>query len=268
MTAAPEGGEQKSLGTVLYTSAGVVLLTVIGVIAFPYVYEPVKPARGSVEYGDYLVEPTLSSACGPGAHRIFYKRRLVTKVSGVTAFSPRNPARLLYNAACAKNGSESGAFYFSGALAAPVQVNPLGMDEPGDWFNLYWSPDDKFVIVPAYGHATLVNLKTGQSLGFLSDLLGSKEAFSSNSQFREWSPDGKKMAAVVLSTCARNDRSLYSESELMEIDPATLTKRYVATISKPDGWGVGEYGWVGKDGSYDLVVDSSVENDSRVYRKR
>ena len=41
-----------------------------------------------------------------------------------------------------------------------MQANPVGMDEPGNWFDSFWSPDDKFVVVPAYGHETLVNLQT------------------------------------------------------------------------------------------------------------
>src|SRR5207248_9736098 len=84
-------------------------------------------------------------------------------------------ARLLYTVACANDGSESGVFYFDGARGARVQVNPLGMDEPGDWFDSFWSPDDKFVVVPAYGHATLVNLQTGQRSDFLSDMFSTKD---------------------------------------------------------------------------------------------
>src|SRR5207302_162777 len=99
---------------------------------------------GGAPHADYMVEPTLLSACAPDAHRIFYRDRLVTKVARETTFSPRNPARRLYTVACANDGSESGVFYFDGARGAPVQVNPLGMDEPGDWFDSFWSPDDKF----------------------------------------------------------------------------------------------------------------------------
>jgi hypothetical protein len=134
----------------LYAAAGAALLLVIGAIAFPSVYEPWWPARGSVQHEDYMVEPTLRSACSPDAHRIFYKGHVVTKVAKKITFSPRNPARLLYTAACANDGSESGVFYVDGALGAPVQANPSGMDEPGDWFNQFWSPNDKFVVIPAY----------------------------------------------------------------------------------------------------------------------
>src|SRR5256885_15027500 len=94
---------------------------------------------------------------------------------------------------------------------APVQVNPLGMDEPGDWFDSLWSPDDKFVVVPAYGHATLVNLQTGQRSDFLSDMFSTKDDLFSGVQFRGWSTDGKKLAGVISSTSMREDPSLFPD---------------------------------------------------------
>jgi len=148
LSAMRQSGSQQQVRTSLYVVAGAALLVVVGAIVFPWVYKPWRPAKGSVQHADYMVEPTLRSACAPDAHRIFYRDRLVTKVARETTFSPRNPARLLYTVACANDGSESGVFYFDGARGAPVQVNPLGMDEPGDWFDSFWSPDDKFVVVP------------------------------------------------------------------------------------------------------------------------
>ena len=267
LPARQQSGNQKQVRRSLYAVAGAALLVVIGAIVFPWVYEPWRPAKGSAQHGDYMVEPTLRSACAQDAHRIFYRERQVTKVARETAFSPRNPARLLYTVACAKDGSESGAFYFDGARGMRVQVNPLGMDVPGDWFDAFWSPDDKFVLVPAYGHATLVNLQTGQRSDFRSDLFSAKDAFSSGVHFRDWSPDGKKLAVVISSTYMREDRSLFSESDLVSIDPTTLKDSYVATMRKSDSWNTGEFTWIAKDGSYDLTVDSSLQDDSTVYRK-
>jgi hypothetical protein len=251
----------------LYAAAGAALLLVIGASVFPYMYEPWWPARGSVQHGDYMVEPTLRSACSPDAHRIFYKGHVVTKVAKKITFSPRNPARLLYTAACANDGSESGVFYLDGARGAPVQANPLGMDEPGDWFNQFWSPDDKFVVVPAYGHATLVDLQTGQRSKFLSDLFSTKDAISSDAQFGGWSPDGKKLAVIISSSYMPDDRSLLRESDLVSIDPTTLQDSYVATIRRRDSWNSGEFTWIARDGTYDLAVDSSLQNDPTIYHK-
>jgi hypothetical protein len=169
-----QSGSQKQVRKSLYAVAGAALLLVAGAIVFPWVYEPWWPASGSVQHGDYTVEPTLRSACSPDAHRIFYKQLVVTKVARAATFSPRNPARLLYTAACANDGSEAGVFYFGGAGGMPVQANPLGMDEPGNWFDSFWSPDDRFVVIPARGHATLVNLQTGQRSDSLSDLFSTK----------------------------------------------------------------------------------------------
>ena len=266
LSATSQSGSQEQVRRSLYAVAGAALLVVVGAIAFPWVYEPWCPASGSVQHGDYTVEPTLRSACAPDAHRIFYKGRVVTKVARKITFSPRNPARLLYTVACAKDGSESGVFYLDGARA-PVQANPVGMDEPGGWFDSYWSPDDKFVVVPAYGHQTLVNLQTGQKSDFLSDLFPVKDALASGVQFRGWSPDGKKLAAVVSSTHMRDDRSLFHESDLVSIDPTTLMDSYVATMRKSDSWNAGEFSWTAKDGTYDLAVDSSLQQDGMVYRK-
>jgi hypothetical protein len=267
LSATWQSGSQEQLRRSLYAVAGAALLVVVGAIVFPWVYEPWWPAKGSVQHADYMVEPTLRSACGPDAHRIFYKGRVVTKVARKITFSPRNPARLLYTVACAKDGSESGVFYFDGTRGASVQANPLGMDEPGDWFDPFWSPDDKFVVVPAYGHATLVNLQTGQRSDFLSNLFSTKGAFSSDAQFRGWSPDGKKLAVVISSTYMREDRSLFRESDLVSIDPTTLTDSYVATMRKSDGWNAGQFTWTTKDGTYDLAVESSLQDDAMAYRK-
>ena len=65
----------------------------------------------------------------------------------------------------------------------------------------------------------------------------------------------------------REDRSLFSESDLVSIDPTTLKDSYVATMRKSDSWNTGEFTWIAKDGSYDLTVDSSLQDDSTVYRK-
>lgn len=262
-----QSGSQKQARKSLYGVAGAALLVVVGAIVFPWVYEPWGPASGSVQHGDYMVEPTLRSACSPDAHRIFYKQRVVTKVARAATFSPRNPARLLYTVACANDGSESGVFYFGGAGGVPVQANPLGMDEPGDWFDSFWSPDDRFVVIPARGHATLVNLQTGQRSDFLSDLFSTKDALLSDAQFLGWSPDGKNLAVVIRSTYMRDDRSLLRESDLVSIDPTTLKDSYVATIRRDDSWNAGEFTWIAKDGTFDLAVDSSLQNNPTVYRK-
>jgi len=262
-----QSGSQKQVRKSLYAVTGAALLLVAGAIVFPWVYEPWWPASGSVQHGDYTVEPTLRSACSPDAHRIFYKQRVVTKVARAATFSPRNPARLLYTAACANDGSEAGVFYFGGAGGVPVQANPLGMDEPGNWFDSFWSPDDRFVVIPARGHATLVNLQTGERSDSLSDLFSMKGALASNAQFRGWSPDGKKLAVVISATYIRVDRSLFFESDLVSIDPTTLTDSYVATVRKSDSWNDGEFTWIDKDGTFDLAVDASLQNDPTVYRK-
>jgi hypothetical protein len=156
-------------------------------------------------------------------------------------------------------------FYLDGARGTPVQANPLGMDKPGDWFDSFWSPDDKFVVVPAYGHQTLVNLQTGQRSDFFSDLFPTKRALASGIQFLGWSPDGKKLAVVISSTYMREDRSLLSESDLVSMDPTTLKDSYVAKKRNSD-WNSGEYTWAANDGTYDVAV-SSLQHDATIYRK-
>jgi hypothetical protein len=167
------------------------------------------PAKGSVRHGDYFVEPLSPSAACSGdrhgssgqlAQRIFYQDRLVTAVALLPTFSPHNPARLLYTVPppCARDGTESGTFYSDGVREKPVQVNGLGMYDPPQGFDSFWSPDDKFVVVPsADGHMTLANLQTGQHSDYLSDLFWPKAVFSSHTDFRGWSPDGRKMAVMV-----------------------------------------------------------------------
>jgi hypothetical protein len=65
----------------------------------------------------------------------------------------------------------------------------------------------------------------------------------------------------------RGDRSLFSESDLVSIDPTTLKDGYVATIRKSDSWNTGEFTWIAEDRTYDFTVDSGLQEDSTVYRK-
>jgi hypothetical protein len=83
-----QNGSQKQAQRSLYAIAGAALLVVIGTVIFPFVYEPSGPAHGSLKHGDYVIEPTLRSACGPDAHRIFHQNRVVTKVAREVTVSP------------------------------------------------------------------------------------------------------------------------------------------------------------------------------------
>lgn len=163
------------------------------------------------------------------------------------------------------DGTESGTFYFDGVRDAPVQANPLGMYEAPHDLDGYWSPDDKFVVVPSSsGKSTLVDLETGQRSAYLSDVFEVKGAASSHAAFRGWSPDGKKMAVQISS----RDSSWVSETDLVSVDPTTLTSSYVATLSNTDDWGSGNFTWVRRNGTYDLaVVDSTLQDNPNVYRK-
>src|SRR5215471_6591905 len=58
-----QSGSQKQVRKSLYALAAAALLIVVGAIIFPWVYEPWWPASGSVQHGDYMVEPILRSAC-------------------------------------------------------------------------------------------------------------------------------------------------------------------------------------------------------------
>ena len=51
------------------------------------------------------------------------------------------------------------------------------------------------------------------------------------------------------------------------MDPTTLIDSYVATMRKSDSWNAGEFSWTAKGGTYDLGVDSSLQQDAMVYRK-
>jgi len=179
------------------------LLVVAGAIVFPWVYEPWRPAKAPCNMGTTCGTDVAQRLCS-GRTSHFLQGAPGDEGAREATFSPHNPARLLYTVACAKDGSESGVFYFDGARGAPVQVNPLGMDEPGDWFDSFWSPDDKFVVIPAYGHATLVNLQTGQRSDFLRTCSPRKMPFFRASNFaaghqmeRNW------LSSSLRPTCAR-----------------------------------------------------------------
>jgi hypothetical protein len=38
-------------------------------------------------------------------------------------------------------------------------------------------------------------------------------------------------------------------------------------MRKSDGWNDGEFVWIANDGTFDLAVDSTLQNDSTVYRR-
>src|SRR5436190_18952231 len=96
-------------------SQAVLLALVIGLIACSR-QDPLQPATGSIQHGDFTVEPLLPSSTCSGktgrsskaAQRIFYKNRIVTAVASSPTFSPYNPGRMLFTAACSNDGSESG----------------------------------------------------------------------------------------------------------------------------------------------------------------
>ena len=75
------------------------------------------------------------------------------------------------------------------------------------------------------------------------------------------------MAVVISSTYMRDDRSLFTESDLVSIDPTTLNQSYEATMRKSDSWNAGEFTWIANHRNYDLAVDSNLEHDARLYRK-
>jgi len=237
-----------------------------------------KPAPGSTKLGDYLVEPERPSAsCGIDQHgsvgqltrRIFYKDRLVTAVSFFSFVSPRNPSRLLYSVApaCAADEEHTGTFYFDGRRDAPVHVAVSGTVDSPEKLSRLWSADDKFVALPLNGmEFTLLNLQTTQTTN-LSKLFYNQESLISTVEFREWSPDGKNLAVTVSSMSSRKDGRMWSESDLLSVDPASLQRTYVATMRKEAGWVKGQFVWVSKAGGFELSVDPGLRNSAAVFVK-
>jgi hypothetical protein len=236
------------------------------------------PVPDSTKLGDYLVEPERpSEICGIDKHggvgqitqRIFYKGRLVTAVSMSSFVSPWNPSRLLFcvSPACASDEEHTGTFYFDKTHDVPVQANYGGTDASPEALRALWSPDDKFVAVPANGmEFFLLDFQTAQSSN-LSKLFYKKGSVISKVHFREWSPDGKKLAIVVSSTFSRPGGRMWDESDLVSLNPASLQPTYVATIRKEDGWQKGQFLWVSKGGSFDLAVDPSLRNSAAIVVK-
>lgn len=235
----------------LYYAGAVALVVVSGAVTSPFWYAPLWPAKGSVPVGAYTYEPTLSSSCAENAHRIFYKGRVVTKVAGKVIVSPLNPSRILYEAACANDQSDAGTFYYAPSLPAPVQANPLTLYEIPQDMDLYWSSNDRFVIVPSYGEDTLLDLETGRRSAYLNHLFEKQgpDVFSSSASFLSWSPDGKRMAMRVHASYMHADRSFTETSELISVDPETLRSTYLGDMPKGSG-----IAWVVKDGSYEPTV--------------
>ena len=234
---------------------------------------------GSTKLGDYIIEPERpSEVCGVDVkhgfvgqltQRIFYKDRLVTEVSFFSFVSPWNPSRLLYSVApaCADGEKHAGTFYFDGSRDAPVQVNYGGTVPPSETLRALWSPDDKFVAVPANGmDFFLLNLQTAQSTN-LSKLFENPESLFASVQFREWSADGNTLAIAVSSAIVRPSRSMAAESDLVSLDPVSLQPTYVATMRRKDGWQKGQFIWVSKTGGFELAIDPVLRNSAAIFIK-
>jgi hypothetical protein len=255
-----------------------IFLLFAGLSAFAVQNAGSGPALGSTRLGDYIVEPERPSEdCGIDKHggvgqltqRIFYKDRLVTAVSMSSFVSPWNPSRLLFSVApaCADDEEHTGTLYFDGTRDVPVQVNYGGTTASPEALQALWSPDDKFVAVPANGmEFFLLNLQTAKSSN-LSKLFHKHESLTSSVHFREWSPDGKKLAIVVSSIFSRTGGRMWYESDLLSVDAASLLPTYVATIRKEVGWQKGQFVWVSKPGSFDLAVDPSLRNSAAIFVK-
>jgi hypothetical protein len=257
----------------------VLFLLFVGLSAYELQNAGSGPAPGSTKLGDYLVEPEQpSEICGIDKHggvgqltqRIFYKDRLVTSVSMSSFVSPWNSSRLLYTVAiaCGDTEKDTGTFYFDGTREAPVQVNYGATDASPEALRALWSPDDKFVAVPANGmEVFLVNLQTAQSTN-LSKLFYNKKASAMSSVlFREWSPDGKNLAIVVSSMLTRASGRLGYETDLVSVEPVSLQPAYVSTMRKEHGWQKGQFVWVAKAGGFDLAVDPALRNSAAIFIK-
>ncbi len=256
----------------------ILLFLFVGLSAYAAQNSGPLPAPGSAKLGDYIVEAERpSETCGVDKHggvgqltqRIFYKDRLVTSVSMSSFVSPWNSSRLLYSVAlaCGDSEKDTGTFYFDGTRDAPVQVNYGGTDASPEALRALWSPDDKFVAVPANGmEFFLVNLQTTQSSN-LSKLFYNHASAISSVRFRQWSPDGKKLAIAVSSMFSRTSGRLWYESDLVSVDPASLQPSYVATMRKEDGWQKGQFVWFSKAGGFDLAVDPSLRNSAAIVVK-
>jgi len=256
----------------------VLLLLLVSLAAYGTQNPDSGPAPNSTKIGDYLVEPDRPSAiCGVDKHggvgqltqRIFYKGRLVTAISMSSFVSPWNPSRLLYSVApaCADDEAHTGTFYFDGIRDAPVQVNYGGTDASPEALRALWSPDDKFVAVPANGmEFFLVDLRTAQRSN-LSKLIYNQASVISSVHFREWSPDGKSLAIEVSSMVSRPSGRLLYESDLLSVNPASLQPTYIATMRKEDGWQKGQFVWAAKAGGFELSVDPGLRNSAAIIVK-
>jgi len=236
------------------------------------------PAPGSIKLGDYIVEPERPSEdCGIDKHggvgqltqRILYKDRLVTAVSMFSFVSPWNPSRLLFSVApaCADDEEHSGTFYFDGSRDTPVQVNYGGTVYAPEALRSLWSSDDKFVAVPANGmEFFLLNLQTAKTTN-ISKLFYNHESLISFVQFREWSPDGNKLAIVVSSAFSEKSGRMWRGSDLVSVDPSSLQPAYVATVRRENGWQKGQFVWISKAGGFDLAIDPGLRNSAAVFVK-
>jgi hypothetical protein len=252
----------------------VLMLTVVLVAGYMAAAQSDQTAE---RLGDYTIEADQPNAsCGIDEHggygqltnRILYKGRVVTGTSFSAFVSPYNPARIMYSVSpsCGEDESQVGTFYFEPSRKQAVKVRVLGTDAAAKDLDAMWSADDKFAFLcSSQMDFVLVNLVAGESTNLSNRLYIGGSAISAL-LFRGWSPDGKQLALVISSTVNRAG-GMRVESDLISLDPATLTPTYFATMRKDEGWTAGAYTWVKNAGRFELVVDPGIQNSAAVYVK-
>src|SRR5438309_7140156 len=182
---------------------------------------------------------------------------------------PLIPSLYTFSVTIDRGDSEkhTGTFYSDPTRDAPVQANYGATDASPEALRALWSPDDKFVAVPANGmEVFLVNLQNAQITN-LSRLFYSHNSTISKVEFREWSPDGKNLAIVVSSMLTRASGRLGYETDLVSVEPVSLQPAYVSTMRKEHGWQKGQFVWVSKTGGFDLAVDPGLRNSAAIFVK-
>lgn len=180
---------------------------------------------------------------------LYYKWHLLTDRVNGYYLDPNSPDRILFSSDDVFHGTEGlcGTFLYDGQSKQLTRLRrwPYG--------GRLWSPDSRFILLD---RATVHKLLTGEEVD-LTDSVSSQDGGRVDLSILQWSPDSQRLAGVVRIS---PDGGRDFDQDLVEISPAPLSVKYIATNSNSVlAWTEEEIRWIG--GELQVAAPSTPERD-------
>ena len=194
---------------------------------------------------------------------LVYHGRTLTGALTDWSVDPRNPDRIVY-----ASRKPCGTFLFDGATGqtsqlekGPVVVHALSSDSPDFAASNPWSPNSQYIWLDSdVAEPVAVELRSGARLDLTDALSADHKRLSMTAL--QWSPDGRRIAAVV-QPGGYND----PDRDLVAIALSPLQATYVATMTEGAGhgrilWTTHDFHWEG-----DQLVTSPAGSNAAIMKR-